>query len=91
MLGSIISAVGGLLLAIVGLIYLAGSAPMPWLRGLTALVLGVGLVLFMSRAYTDESGREAREQTESRRVSREVDKGLRDQADSHQQQENAPK
>ncbi len=71
MLGGILTSIGAILLAISGVIYLAGYAPLAWLKGLTGLLLGVGLVLFMRQSMRHEAGREARERTESHRRERE--------------------
>ena len=72
MLGRILTCIGALLLVIAGLMYLIpGYAPLPWLNGLTYLVLGVGLLLFMRQVMRHESGRSARDKTESQRRQRE--------------------
>ena len=72
MLGRVLTSIGAVLLGIAGLMYLiTGNAPQPWLSGLTYLVLGVGLLLFMRQVMRHESGRAARDKTESQRRERE--------------------
>ena len=72
MLGRVLTSIGAILLAIAGIVYLIpGYAPLPWLNGLTYLVLGVGLLLFMRQIMRHESGRAARDKTESQRRERE--------------------
>ena len=71
MLGRVLTSIGAVLLVIAGLIYLMGYTPLPWLNGLTYLVLGVGLLLFMRQVMSHESGRAARDKTESQRRERD--------------------
>ncbi len=72
MLGRVLTSIGAILLVITGLMYLIpGYAPLPWLNGLTYLVLGVGLLLFMRQVMRHESGRAARDKTESQRRERD--------------------
>lgn len=84
MLGRVLTSIGAILLVIAGLMYLVpGYAPLPWLNGLTYLVLGVGLLLFMRQVMRHESGRAARDKTESQRREREDARWKeRDQAES---------
>ena len=50
MVGRTVTSIGAIGLAIAGLMdLLPGYAPPPWLGGLTYLVLGVGLVLFVRK------------------------------------------
>jgi len=45
-IGAILTLIGGVLLAIVGIIQLSGATALASLTGITGLVLGVGLILF---------------------------------------------
>ena len=72
MLGRVLTSMGAILLVTAGLMYLiSGYAPLPWFNGLTYLVLGVGLLLFMRQVMRHESGRATRDKTESQRRERE--------------------
>ncbi len=71
MLGRVLSSIGAVLLVIAGFIFLSGNVPLRWLHGLTYVVLGIGLLLFMRQVMAFESGREARDRTEAQRRDRD--------------------
>ena len=55
-LGTILTLIGGVLLAIAGIITMApGQVVLDWFAGLTLLILGVGLTLAMLRAVSGRS------------------------------------
>jgi len=45
LVGHILTLIGGILVAIIGIIYLGGRMPLPVLAGISYLVLGLGLIL----------------------------------------------
>ncbi len=71
MLGRVLTSAGAVLLLVSGGIFLTGNVPLRWLHGLTYVVLGVGLLLFMRQVMAFESGREARDRTEAQRRERD--------------------
>ena len=71
MLGRALTSIGAILLVVAGIMFLTGNAPLPWLHGLTYIVLGAGLLLFMRQVMMHEAGREARDKTEAQRRERE--------------------
>ena len=71
MLGRVLTSIGGILLVAAGIMFLTGNAPLPWFHGLTYLVLGAGLLLFMRQVMGHEAGRAARDKTESQRRERD--------------------
>lgn len=50
-IGAILTIIGGILLAIVGIIQLSSAVALPWLFSITDLVLGIGLILLAIPAF----------------------------------------
>ncbi len=56
-IGAVLTIIGGILLAIVGILELSGAAAVSPLTGLTGLILGVGLILFSIPGFGKQAGK----------------------------------
>ncbi len=81
MIGRILTLAGAILLAILGVIHLTGYVPEGWLTGLTNLLLGVGLVLYLLPAS------QRLDQLERQLVSSRRREDQRDQRDARERKE----